>query len=253
MEGAYREYRRLAPDVQVAAGAVDLLPLPDTRAMGRFHPAQRRLGLPPFTFTSTAAATAIRDRYVAYYMGDLATFSVTAHEGFHQYVARNFKSRVAPFLEEGIACMYEDVRWDGQVPYWDLEVNAGRLSSLRTAVDQKRLFSLSQLAMTHAGQVVSGPPGAHRGFLWRELGVCAVPLGCRRRALPPRSSAHACRRSVGNFIRARGAAAPGSWDPKSAKVQLEHYFQQDITTLDREFQGYESKLVNRAVELDLNQ
>ena len=60
-----------------------------------------------FTRTRTGADAAIylqinrggytvRDWYVAYFIGDLGTYSVAAHEGFHQYVARHFRSRLPP-------------------------------------------------------------------------------------------------------------------------------------------------------------
>lgn len=68
----------------------------------------------------------IHDWYVAYYIGDISTYSVAAHEGWHQYVNRHFKGRLPPFLEEGIACMFENVEWDGNLPRWNLSLNPSR-------------------------------------------------------------------------------------------------------------------------------
>ena len=81
---------------------------------------------------------------MAYFIGDLGTYSVAAHEGLHQFLARHFKSRPPPFLEEGMACMFEDVKWDGDLPRWDLLVQpdpAGRPA--KTLAAQARLFPLA--------------------------------------------------------------------------------------------------------------
>ena len=55
---------------------------------------------------------------------------VAAHEGWHQYVARHFKHRPPPFLEEGLACLFEQVKWEGGLPRWDLSSNANRIGGL---------------------------------------------------------------------------------------------------------------------------
>jgi len=101
---------------------------------------------------------------VAYFIGDVGTHSVAAHEGWHQYVARHFVSRLPPFLEEGLACMFEEVRWGGagepgspgSVLRWSMDQNRSRVQGLRNVVEAKGLIPLAELAEMHAGHVVNG-------------------------------------------------------------------------------------------------
>ena len=48
----------------------------------------------------TRGGYCIGDWFVSYYVGDTATFSVAAHEGWHQYVARHFKGRCRRFWKK---------------------------------------------------------------------------------------------------------------------------------------------------------
>src|SRR5262245_24483764 len=119
MEGALDQYRRLTPGVPMS---------PDPMECYIFT---RRPEWAQSTKEHTCADAAVylqinlggytvRDWYVAYFIGDVGTYSVAAHEGWHQYVARHFKSRLPPFLEEGIATMFENIIWTGPQPRWDL-------------------------------------------------------------------------------------------------------------------------------------
>ena len=244
MEGALSQYRRLAPDVS-----------PSGQPMACYL-FQTRDEWAAFTRTRTGADAAVylqinrggytvRDWYVAYFIGDLGTFSVAAHEGFHQYVARHFRSRLPPFLEEGLACMFEEVHWGsagpGQwLPRWDFAANRSRLVGLRNAYEGGYLVPLPQLAAMHAGQVVDRRPEqieafyaqswAFARFLWDAEG------GKHRRAL---------RRILTEA--ADGSLYPGEstlrtddglWDPDSARPLLEHYLGTDLDKLDEAFRRY---------------
>ena len=94
------------------------------------------------------------DQFVAYWIGDAGTFSVAAHEGWHQFAARNLKGRLPPFLEEGIACLFEQPEWIDDLPHFDTTRNMPRLSALRAAADAGELYALPALVRMHAGQVV---------------------------------------------------------------------------------------------------
>src|SRR6185437_3471659 len=102
----------------------------------------------------------VGDKFVAYWIGDIGTSSVAAHEGWHQYVARHLKGRLPPFLEEGLACMFEQVQWvePGKNiparPRFDLTRNYPRLAALKASVDGDEMYPLKTLVTMHAGQVV---------------------------------------------------------------------------------------------------
>ena len=122
----------------------------------------------------------VNDKFVAYWIGDIGTCSVASHEGWHQYVARHLKGRLPPFLEEGLACMFEQVDWvePGKnmepQPRFDVRKNYARLSALRAAADGDDLYPLKTLLTMHAGQVVGKRKREDRGLLRRELGVCPL-------------------------------------------------------------------------------
>ncbi|MDB5304218.1 MAG: hypothetical protein JWM97_1767 [Phycisphaerales bacterium] len=247
MEGALAEYRRLAPDV------------PDTDRPMECYLFATRPQWANFTLKKTGDDAAIylqinrggytvRDWYVAYFLGDVGTFCVAAHEGFHQFAARHFRTRIPPFLEEGIACLFEDVTWDGRLPRWDLSINYGRLTALRKAVEGGGLLPLEDLVSMHAGQVINRTPAqvaafyaqcwGFARFLWEGEGGRYRPAlqeilkdaadGSLFGSGPPRLNA-------GVF-----------WNPKSAKPMLEHYLRADLATIDRQYQRFLNQLVTRA-------
>ncbi len=78
--------------------------------------------------------------------------SVCRHEGWHQYVATQFKQRPPAFLEEGLATLFE----------WGFDENdisrprgsMTRMVKLREAVRRQRAWSLARLLTMNAGHVV---------------------------------------------------------------------------------------------------
>jgi hypothetical protein len=156
LEGAYAQYHALAPT-----------PMLDDRPMSCFVFAQREEWA-EFTARKTGQDAAmylqiprggytIDDWFVAYSDSDHALFSAAAHEGWHQYVARHFRGRLPPFLEEGVACLFEDVRMNDGLPRWNLAVNPDRTTELTKAAKNLQLWPLEQLIAMHAGDVVDQP------------------------------------------------------------------------------------------------
>src|SRR4051812_16116785 len=162
MEGALSQYRRLAPEVPVSGQPMACYLFQTRSQWASFT--QGRTGADAAIYLQiNRGGYTVQDWYVAYYIGELGTYSVAAHEGFHQYVARHFRSRLPPFLEEGLACMFEEVRWESAgagrwLPRWNFATNHSRLVGLRNALEGAYLLPLPQLAAMHAGQVVDQSP-----------------------------------------------------------------------------------------------
>ena len=75
------------------------------------HDTARHTGMDAAIYLQiTRGGYTIGDWFVSYYVGENATYSVASHEGWHQYVARNFRGRLPPFLEEGTASSDEKER-----------------------------------------------------------------------------------------------------------------------------------------------
>jgi hypothetical protein len=247
LEGALAEYQSLAPGV----------PLTD-------HPMEcyvfeTRAEWAAFTKTHTGQDSAIYlrvnrggytvgDWFVAYWIGDTATFSVTAHEGWHQYVARHLKGRMPPFLEEGLACLFEQVQWEGDLPRWDLSANESRLLSLRSAVAGANLYPLAQLVRMHAGQVV-GKPGPKIEAFYAESWafarfLCDGDNGRNRQALQRMLSDAAHGRLFSD--NSQSLTDGPLWDPSTAKPMLEHYLGWTLPEIERAFGSYVNHLAEPA-------
>lgn len=204
----------------------------------------------------------VGDVFVSYFIGDGATYSVAAHEGWHQFVSRHCKQRVPPFLEEGLACWFEAVRWDPvrRLPRWDVAHNNNRLRGLREAIEENRLIPLPQLAVMHAGQIVSQPFARIEGFyaqnwgfarfLWEGEGGRYRPalqqmLGdaVAGQLYPPSAPKTD---EAGDFAGPPDPPVPGgigaAWDPSAARPTLERYLGADLETIDAQYRKYLRKI-----------
>ena len=189
----------------------------------------------------TRGGYCIGDWFVSYYVGDTATFSVTAHEGWHQYVSRHFKGRLPPFLEEGTACMFESVKFaSGDLPRWDLSMNPNRTLGLRSSIDRRALWPLSKLVSMHAGDVVQLPGDkiesfyaqnwAFARFLWEYKNAQYRPAFKRMLADVAHGNPHD---PTGTMAR-----ASNSWSPSSVRPMLEHYLGKNLDAVEIEFQEF---------------
>jgi len=243
MEGGFDAYRTLAPNVQPTNYPMKCF-LFANNVQWRDFTRQHTGPDSDIYLKITRGGYTIHDWYVAYYIGDITTYSVAAHEGWHQFVNRHFKGRLPPFLEEGLACMFENVEWNNDLPRWNLSMNPARTLSLRRAMDAGELFTLDQLVTLHAGMVVNqsnirieafyaqcwafarfmweGENGKYRPALQKLFqdtadGSVADPTGSLR------NSYH-------------------SWNPAGVKPMLEHYLGQDLTETSKEFTDFEKKI-----------
>jgi hypothetical protein len=192
----------------------------------------------------TRGGYCIGDWFVSYYVGDHGTYSVAAHEGWHQYVARHFKGRLPPFLEEGTACMFESVRFPNHLPRWDLSLNGNRALGLRNAIEGHVLWPLDKLVRMHAGDVVQLPGDrieafyaqnwAFARFLWE------FDDGRYRSAFKKLLSDTA----AGTVYDPTGTLhrAQGTWAPNSVKPMLEHYLGKPLSEVEAEYQGFIRKI-----------
>ena len=91
---------------------------------------------------------------VAYNIGRKKTFSVLAHEGWHQFNSRHFTYRLPSWLDEGIAMHFEAFRYDKGRFYFEPQ-RSGRLGSLRRTLLTDNMIPLKQLIALNPGYVIS--------------------------------------------------------------------------------------------------
>ena len=247
MEGALTEYRRLAPEVSDNERPMECYLFATRPEWARFTKAKTGDDSAVYLQINRGGYTA-RDWYVAYFLGDVGTFCVAAHEGFHQFAARHFRTRIPPFLEEGIACLFEDVSWDGRLPRWDLSINFGRQAALRKAVDKNLLLPLDELAAMHAGQIITQSSDQIAGFYAQCWGFARFLWQYENGQYRPALQKMLADAADGTLY---GSAAPHTagnvfWNPKSAKPLLEHYLQTGLETINSQYQAYMVELAKPA-------
>jgi hypothetical protein len=244
MEGALQQYQKLTPGLQLSA-----------RPMECFIFARRREWV-EFTREETGPSAAVylqinrggytvRDRFVARWAGDVGTFAVAAHEGWHQYTGRHLRSRLPPCLEEGIATMFENITWDAGLPRWNLATNPARVQRLRDAIEGDYLWPLEKLLAMHAGEVVGLPGHRIEAFYAQNWALARFLLEAEQGRYRP--VLHAILTAAANgtlYEPLAGYAAETGWNPQSVKPLLEHYLAMDLGSIARAYDAYIRQLTN---------
>ncbi len=236
MEGAYEQYRRLAPDVPETSRPMDAYIFAQRSQWADYTVKTNRPEESRIYLQINRGGYAIRDQYVAYFIGEEATWSVASHEGWHQYVSRHFIGRIPPFLEEGLACMFERVVWKGGLPRWNLSVNPQRAQALRKAIESKSLFPLEQLVQMHAGQVVD-KTGQRINAFYAQSWAFARFMHEKHRPALARLLADAARGKVYDPSRSHTRAGL-PWNPGGVKPMLEHYLAMPWPQIETEYRAW---------------
>jgi hypothetical protein len=242
MEGALEQYRKVAPGVSQSESPMECYVFA-RRLEWEAHTKQNTGSDSGIYLQIRRGGYAIRDKYVAYYIGRHATASVAAHEGWHQYVARHFVGRLPPFVEEGLACMFEGIGWQGQdesLPRWNLSINQVRVQALRRSFETNKLWPLEKLISMHAGEVVEENGERVDAFYaqaWTFAKFLYESEGGRFRPHLQRWLADTASGKVFDPSKTH-VKAGGPWNRNAVKPMLEHYLGLDFATIDRLFQAY---------------
>jgi hypothetical protein len=246
LEGALGQYRKLTPDVPLGPEPMQCFVFANRNQWAQFTEAQTGADAKVY-LRINRGGYAVRDWFVAYFIGDRETVSVAAHEGFHQYVGRNFKRRPPPFLEEGLATLFEYIDWDHDLPRWRWGVNPNRSGALERAVKQGYTLPLTELCTMHAGQVVSKQAWKVEVFYaqaWAFARFLMDGEGGRYRPALQKMLADLAADRVSPAD--AGPGPQGLWNPRSARPLLEHYLGKDLTEIDREYQAFMKATVEAA-------
>jgi hypothetical protein len=92
---------------------------------------------------------------VAYDIGSERTFSVLAHEGWHQFSSRHFKFRPPSWLDEGIAMLFESQAAGDGTLIFDPAKNIYRLNALKKTMSKGKMLPLRDLIATTPGDVLA--------------------------------------------------------------------------------------------------
>jgi hypothetical protein len=166
------------------------------------------------------------DIFATFYHGHPQTLAVCRHEGWHQYVANGFERRLPPFLEEGIATLFE-AGFDGGNIHRPLP-NGTRQLRLAEAVRRKRAWPLRELLGMHAGDVI-GSDGPQIDTFYAQAWALARFLLEDERYRD-------------GFIRMVAAYADGSIGGRGPVAALELHLKSPFEKIERDYQQYARRL-----------
>ena len=244
MEGGYAQYRQLVPGIALSDKPMDCFIFRNREQFNDFT--RENTGRDSLIYIQIRrGGYALRDRFVSYLLGVNSTASVAAHEGWHQFVARNFKGRLPPFLEEGISTTFEGVEFKDNLPRWNTAINPLRAQALRRAVDEKNLWPTEQLIRMHAGEVVSQPSEKIEAFYsqcWAFAKFMREAEGGKYAPALRQWLAETADGSV--FDPSHSHVRAGlPWNPSGVKPMLEHYMGMSLPEIDKAYRAYMHRIV----------
>lgn len=238
LEGALRQYRFLVPDVPLTNHPMECYLFANRTQWAAFTAAHAGEDAAVYLQVLRGGYTH-GDRAVTYFLGDLSTYSVTAHEGWHQFVARHFKTRLPPFLEEGIASMFESVTFDRDLPRWNLSVNYHRIDKLRAALAGGHLWPLDELVRLHAGEVIALPVEQIEAFYAQNWAFARFLWDGEAGAHRPALRRWLADSANGNLPPGLAAGVSGrAWRPDAIAPLLEHYLEMPMDEIGRRYLDY---------------
>jgi hypothetical protein len=243
MEGAFGMYLKVAPSVTPTDHPMRCYMFADRPQWIAFTREHTGMDSNIYLQISRGGYT-IHDWYVAYYIGDISTYSVAAHEGWHQFVARHFRGSLPPFLEEGLATMFEDVQWDNDLPRFNLSLNPERELSLRRAMDANELFPLSELITLHAGQVVGKSGIRIEAFYAQDWAFARYLWEGENGRFRPALQTLLAETAAGTVYDPTGSLRVRylGWNPAGVQPMLEHYLGEDLATLEDGYKQFMQKV-----------
>jgi hypothetical protein len=236
MEGSLTAYRQLAPDVPLTTYPMECYIFASRSQWAEFTRENTGEDADLYLHINRGGYTR-NDWYVAYYIGDGSTISVAAHEGWHQFVWRHFKGRLPPFLEEGLATMFEGVQFKDGLPTYNLSINQNRAIALRTAIEGHWLWPLDEAIGMHAGMILNRPGeridawyaqawGLGR-FLWDGDGQKYRPALLRLLNDTANGTVYDPTGTHRNHLR--------GWNPIGVKAMFEHYLGMDFDQINEAY------------------
>jgi hypothetical protein len=236
MEGCLEQYEKLAPAVQISARPMECYIFGTREQWAAFTRHATGVDAPIYLRVNRGGYT-IDDWYACYDIGEVGTFAVAAHEGWHQFVGRHFREPIPPFLEEGIGSTFQNVHWVNDLPRWNLSIDPMRVQRLRNVLERKLVIPLDQLAKMHAGEVVKMSRDRIEAFYTETWAFARFLAEGENGKYLPGFQSLLNDAALGTLHKAPGARE-GEWNPELVKPLLEYYLRADLGTLDRELNAY---------------
>lgn len=152
MEAAWAQYASLAPQLKPADRKLPLFIFETYDQWARYTLSTTGDDAPAY-LSVLNGGYAVGDRFVCWVSNETDAQTTAAHEGLHQFIARNFRMRLPPTLEEGLASTLETVTVRPDGVRFDPARNVRRQAALRDAIAGNYLIPLDTLLLLHAGDL----------------------------------------------------------------------------------------------------
>lgn len=184
-------------------------------------------------------------------IGPTDTLSLAAHEGWHQYTQRALKTRLPPWLDEGIATYHEGFKWplNQASPEFLPWANPERFDQLRSAHARGRLKPLSEIVTLAPGDLIGrDETGALDWYaqVWAAVHFLREGEGGRYAgSLSSMLADAASGRLWRTLARGRGrGSARAALSARGGGALLIAYTEQPIETLDRQYAAFVARVVS---------
>jgi hypothetical protein len=239
MEGGYEQYQQFTPGLTLRPGRMNCYIFADRAQWAEFT--RRNTGaLGRIYLQINRGGYTLRDWYVAFDLGEWRTQSVAAHEGWHQFAYHNFVGRLPPFLEEGIACMFEDLTIRNGLPRFNVSVNRQRETALRHAVDHHALMPLDELCRLHAGEIVGRSGDTIETFYAQDWAFAKFLWEGEHARYRPAMLHLIADTASGRIFDFDGSGRMlfAGWNPAAVPLLLEHYLGMSMKDLSEHYRAY---------------
>ncbi|HOQ84834.1 MAG TPA: DUF1570 domain-containing protein [Phycisphaerae bacterium] len=246
VESAYREYAWLIPPEQPAGERMVVYIFRNRQEWAlftrRFAPAHADTYLHILSggYMDQATGTSVlwdvkRDH----------TLALLAHEGLHQYLARQRSGPIPAWLNEGLATQFEDFDLEGYRPVFRPQRNLLRKNSLREALSiPDSMIPLNKLLSMHAGEAVVRPGQRARGYyaqVW--ITVLFLQHSPQYRDAFARLLDDVGTDRMRDNINAYRATTPEAADLSDGEILFRHYITQELDDFEDELRAYARRLV----------
>jgi hypothetical protein len=239
MEGALTQYQALAPTVHLSPTPMDCYIFANRSQWSHWTEHLAGINAHVYLLINRGGYT-IGDTYVAYLVGESATWSVASHEGWHQFLAHNMVGRLPPFLEEGLATMFETIQWEGSLPRWNLLFNTRRASALHNAIENQQLWPLEGLVTMHAGNIVGQRGGRIEAFYAQDWAFARYLFNGNGGRFRPALNQILSDAAIGALHDPTDTLnhREHGWNPAGVKPLLEYYLKMPLQQFDVGFENY---------------
>jgi hypothetical protein len=238
MEAAYDHYQKLTGligraeglNMYMLASRADWVSL--TR--GRMGPAAEPL------LSLEAGGYTIGGVTVCWDIGGLATWSVAAHEGMHQFLHMHLRNRLPAWADEGLATNSEGFVLQGDTVRFDATRNVARITDLRQAIIGDQWRPLEELLGTRSARAIAGQRKSALGYygqLWalvHFLGGHEIHAAALRRLLADAQAGRFAQVVPASHLRLGGEA----YDRVVGVTLFRHYITTDLEAFEREYRAH---------------